>query len=71
MMAGCSKSTFSKFVNRIIEAVNGAVAARKDLREVLARMTKASLEKKRGGARAECTKLKPERWECWRPLWTP
>jgi hypothetical protein len=63
MMAGCSKSTFSKFVNRIIEAVNGAVAAGKEVREVLARMTKASLEKKRGGARKECTKLEPEHLE--------
>ena len=63
MMAGCSKSTFSKFVNRVIEAVNGAVAAGKEVREVLAGMSKASLDKKRGGARAECTKLEPEHLE--------
>ena len=70
MMAGCSKSTFNKFVNRIIETVNGAVAAGEDAREVLARMTKALLEKKRGGARKGCTKLKPEHLETLRVLAT-
>jgi hypothetical protein len=59
-MACCSKSTFSKFVNRIIETVNGAVAAGEDVRKVLAAMTKASLDKKRGRARKGCTKLEPE-----------
>jgi hypothetical protein len=58
-MACCSKSTFSKFVN-IIETVNGAVAAGEDVRKVLAAMTKASLDKKRGGAMKGCTKLEPE-----------
>ena len=37
---------------------------------MLAGMTKASLDKKRGGARAECTKLKPEHLETLRQLAT-
>ena len=70
MLAGCSKSTLSKCVKGFIEAVNGAVAGGKDVLELLAGMTKASLEKKRGGARAVCTKLGPDHLETLRQLAT-